>query len=115
MEKPAFRSEINWNTYAIIGGFLLSFAGYAYTTGRVSAKIDTIDDLVTRLASLEKKTARIDIHDIQLMALENRAGDAAAAMQKLQATSNELAGDMKVVREFIQQIRENQNRLPQGR
>lgn len=105
---PAWKWELNPNTVFQIVQLLVLMAGGIWFLGGVSAANEentkNISTLVVRVGSLEADSRQLDTHKLRIENLERQMIDSSNSIRDVDKNINQLASDIRLVREILQRI-----------
>lgn len=105
--------EINLNTVVVFLGFASGFIAWGYTLSEVSSGLNQhttgIERLESRVTATETQLRVLDNHELRLRNVEERATDSAQAIREMSNTLSTLGADMRVVKEILLRLENNQS------
>ena len=110
------RIEWNLNTLVTLAGFAGVLVVWGVSWGSFTAETRALTNAQRenqtrtdeRLRSVEEDTQQIGTLNIRVTAVEKKADDTTDAVQALTNAVNNQSGDLKVMREILEQLREAQ-------
>lgn len=105
---PAWKWELNPNTIFQIVQLVVLMGGGIWFLGGISAATEentkSISALIVRVGALESDSRQLDTHKLRIENLERQVIESAQGMRAVDQNINQLASDIRLVREILQRL-----------
>lgn len=116
MKAPAWKWEWNLNTIMQLITLVSIIFGGGWVLAAQQQSVEQtkkdLDNLSSRVLSMEASIRKIDTQELRLTNVEKNIGDTSALLRSVETSVNALGTDVKVVREILQRLEASPTRLP---